>query len=196
VVQQKATGDIMQFQELQIWIGFGFVVGIVVFFMVAYFVPPNSPNAFAILRFLCALCAGLAGALITGGALFELKAELSAGVNMMVQGTAGFAAFFAIWFTFPAPPGYIPLTNTDFNVSIPQGCTFQQAATVIANADNASVSFDSKFTSQELAAPLDGIQLHTKSPAAALDAIRLQATTVSIQMYRVVKNGASYSLVI
>src|SRR6266404_879442 len=82
-----------------LWIGFGFVVLLISFLMVIFFVNLNKPHQWEIMRFLSALCAGFAGGLLTGEALFSLSKKWGTG-ELAVSGTAGMALFFTVFLLF------------------------------------------------------------------------------------------------
>jgi len=161
-------------QQYQLWIGFGFAVLLVIFLIVAFFKAPNmTPSQHTILRFLAALCAGFAGALISGEALFRMEGG-TAGVKYLVSGTAGFALFFVVWFFFPKPTA--PVAPDRFHASLPAGWTFEQAAKTFAQRDSAIVTFDG-FTSQELNAKLSPAEIDTKTIGEAIQRLRLITIT-------------------
>src|SRR5438034_10702843 len=88
-------------QSRQFLAGLVFVAILVLFLMVAFFKAGTlSDGQQKILRFFCSLCAGFAGALITGEALFRLTTDIGRAGNLAVSGTAGAALFFAVWFTY------------------------------------------------------------------------------------------------
>src|SRR5688500_764038 len=89
-------------QQYQFWVGVGLVFLVVVFFMYAFFKAPNmTPQQFAIIKFLAALCAAGAGALITGEALFRAEVSMGQTQKYLFTGTAGFALFGLVWLIFP-----------------------------------------------------------------------------------------------
>src|SRR5216684_229306 len=88
-------------QQYQLWIGFGFALLLIIFFIVAFFRSKTlSPDQRSILRFLSALCAGFAGALITGDALFNMEGSFGAGPKFAIRGAAGAALFLQCGFSF------------------------------------------------------------------------------------------------
>jgi len=157
-------------QAYQLWIGLGFVAVLVLFLMVAFFIKEKlSEDQRQILRFLCALCAGFAGALIAGDALFKLNTSIGTATKIAVSGTAGFALFFAIWFTFRQivpPPDAV-------HFSIPPGWTFRQAALTLTKQEKSFAHFDG-FNEEELNTPVEG-EVHTKHMTDALLAIKALA---------------------
>jgi len=83
-------------------IGTGFSAGIILFLMITFFVKDSSSSTqYNTLRFLTALCAGFAGASFAGEALFSLDTNMGDGTKLAISGTAGFALFFTVWFTYP-----------------------------------------------------------------------------------------------
>jgi hypothetical protein len=159
-----------------LWIAFGFVAGIVIFLMVAYFTRDTSTaNQHKILRFLTSLCSGFAGGFFTGDALFKFEQQLSSGAKMGVSGTAGFALFFFVWLTYggwsrPEPP---PPPDR-FRASIPEGLTFEQAVRVVVQAARGNVVFEG-FQEKELKVKLRAVELDGRDAAEALTKLRYGA---------------------
>lgn len=89
-------------------IGIVFLGALVLFLMVAYYVQPNSPYAYAILKLISALCGGFAGGLFTGEAVVEISKKANGGLEYGLSGTAGFALFLIIWKFFPPPESAKP----------------------------------------------------------------------------------------
>src|SRR5437764_12203665 len=74
----------------QLWIGFGFLLVLVIFLMITYLRRDTSTaNQHNILRFLTALCGGFAGGFLTGDALFRFEEQWSSGAKMGDSGRAG-----------------------------------------------------------------------------------------------------------
>ena len=172
-------------QQYQLWIGLGFVALLVIFFIIAFFTRENlSPSQLQIMRFLTSLCAGFAGALITGEALVQGKVPIGTGGSLAISGTAGFALFFLIWLTFDrtikAPDSY--------NIRIPDGLAFKSAVNVIASQDGAVADLDG-FSLEERTALLNGQALRCKTPEEAIKLLRSLART-RIRPYEVHRNGA------
>jgi cation transport ATPase len=108
-------------QFSQFWVGCGFAIFLVIFAIVVFFRRGKlEAHQCALLRFLLALCAGFAGGLISGEALFKLVENRGVNSQLAVSGTAGFALFFTVWFTFPKladrPAG-------DYAFTLPDGWT-------------------------------------------------------------------------
>jgi hypothetical protein len=181
-------------QQYQLWIGFGFAVLLVLFLMVAFFKAPTmTPGQFAILRFFAALCAGFAGGLITGEALFRMEGD-TGGVKYLVSGTAGFALFFVVWFFFPKLTP--PMAPDRFRLSLPMGWTFQHAAKTFAQRDSAFVDFDG-LTTVELGAKLSAAEIDAKTVGEAIKRLRLVTVTPNaIREYDIKYEDSIYHLII
>ena len=137
----------------QIWIGVGFAAAVVVFLMIAYFGPAMDAGRHAIIRFLCALCAGCAGGFITGSALFEYAQSLPSGGKIAFTGAAGCALFGLVLLTFPKHE--IPVGDDELSVTFPAGTTFLDAAKIVAQK-NASVAILEGFEDTEKKASITG----------------------------------------
>lgn len=179
-------------QMYQLWIGLGFALLLVLFLMFA-FVRGQQLNGGqqTILRVLCALCAGFAGALITGDALFKLRTPLGQGGEMLVSGTAGAALFFVVWF------GIKPLVFPDaFHIKFPDGLPFRAAAETIVQKDGA-VSDYVGFQPNELAAPVQERELRARDAAHALRLLRnITKTAGAVRSYTVTFNDSVYRLTV
>jgi hypothetical protein len=172
------------------YVGLGFAAILVIFLIIAYFARENiNSNQFVILRFLCSLCGGFAGGLITGSALFDLHQKWSGG-TLAVSGTAGFALFFVVWYGFTR---VTPRPRDSFNMSIPDGWSFKDAATAIVQHDKSVVSFEGFL---ELAARLSSQVLKTDTVTSALIALRALTPSGSVRPYRVDFSTPTYTLTI
>jgi hypothetical protein len=138
--------------------------------MFAFFrAPVMTAGQFAILRFFAALCAGFAGGLIAGEALFRMQGD-TGGTKYLVSGTAGFALFFVVWFFFPKHT--TPPPPERFRASVPKGWTFQNTAIVFAQRVSAQVDFD-ELSSDELNAVLSPADIDTENVGQAISHLRL-----------------------
>ena len=181
-------------QQYQFWVGFGLVLLVVVFFMVAFFKAPNMTHGqYIILKFLAALGGACAGALITGEALFKFEGTIGTQSKIFFTGTAGFALFGLIWIVFPrysAPPD-----PNSFHVSLPDGWTFQHAVETFAELDNNAFANFEGFRDDELNAKLKSRQIDAQT---AHDAIRMlrSATLVPnvIRKYEIKYENKTYYL--
>ena len=90
-------------QQQQFWVGVAFTAGFVCFLMYSISKGRNlNSGQRVMLRILSAICAAIGGALISGDAFVDLSRKIPGG-QFTISGTAGFAIFFVIWFTFPQP---------------------------------------------------------------------------------------------
>jgi hypothetical protein len=176
-------------QQYQLWIGLGFAVLLVLFFIVAFFTKDQlSPGQLQILRFLASLCAGFSGALITGQALVQGDVPLGAAGKLVISGSAGFALFFLVWLTFDRT---VTLPDS-YNISIPEGLAFKSAVNVIASQDGAVAELVG-FSAEETSSALNGQMLNCRSPDEALRLLRNLAK-IDIPPYDVSRNGALITL--
>jgi hypothetical protein len=176
----------------QLWIGFGFLTGLVIFLMLSFFLSPQLTNdQRATLKFLTALCAGLAGGFITGGSLFE-GSWTTPSSKIALSGTAGFALFFLVWMSYPkvfAIPDAVAF-------SIPAGWTFRDTADAVLANEKAVADYRG-FTAAELSAGLKPNRLETKTTTEALMSLRLLTTVPgSVREYDVVASGSIYQLTV
>lgn len=187
-------GNMSILQQYQFWVGFGLVLLVVVFFMVAFFTAPNMTHGqYIILKFLAALCAGCAGALITGEALLKVEGAIGAQTKYFFSGTAGFALFGLVWLIFPKYSS--PPDPNSFHAALPEGWTFRHAAETFAELDNNSFANFEGFREDELNAKLRSRQIDAKT---ASDAIRLlrSATVIpnAIRKYDIRYEDSTYYL--
>jgi hypothetical protein len=185
-------------QQYQLLIGIVFAFFLVVFLMIAFFTAPNmTTGQHSILRFLAALCAGFAGALIAGDALFRVEGDTGA-VRYFISGTAGFALFFVVWFFFPKPtvPEAPPAVPDRFSASVPKGWTFQHAAKILAQQDNSLVDFGG-LKADELNAKLNPTEIETKTAGDAITRLRLITVIPdAIRKYEIRHEDSIYHLII
>ena len=171
-----------------LWIAVGFVLLLIIFMMVVTFkIKDMTHGQYNIVRFLSALCAGFAGGLITGQALFSMAGKLANGLTISVSGTAGFAIFFAVWYGYklyqePPPPDGV-------KISILDKWTFKAALEVLASMDAAVIEY-SGFTSEQLATPLRTAELQDKTVAGLMGKIGSLAR--AFPMYTVAEENKKY----
>jgi hypothetical protein len=77
----------------QVAAGCVFTVAALVFLYKAFSTPVLGPGQRDIIHFVCAFCAGAAGAFFTGAALLTLSADIGDTGKLAFQGTAGVAPF-------------------------------------------------------------------------------------------------------
>ena len=175
-------------QEYQLWFGFAFAAILVAFLMyVVAFGRTLDAQRMQIIRFLCALCAGFAGALITGDALVRFNIPVGTGGRFFASGTAGFALFMLVWLTFKQvlPDG--------MNLRIPEGWQFRAAVDAIVQQDKAVAEFIG-FTAEELKAPLRGAEFEKTTVVDSLVALRSLATGPGVRPYKVSASRPRYIL--
>jgi hypothetical protein len=180
-------------QDFRIAVGVAFAAFLVLFLVIAFFrLGRISHGQWAILRFLCALCAGGSGAFLTGEAVFSLSGEVSAGISLAVSGTAGVALFLVVWYGFEK---FVDEPPDSFTFSIGKGWTFKKAADALAQLDSAVVEFNG-FADEEPKASLQERQIRVTSVAEALVALRSVSSDTQIRSYIVAFSPPTYSLTI
>ena len=179
-----------------------FVAAMVVLVYIFIRHPRLTDDQRALLRFFCAIAAGLAGAFLSGDALFRLNEQWSAKSSMLVEGTAGCALLMFVWFTFPrsspaaTPPasGPPPTSPPAVHFTLLDGMHFQQAATIVAQLDGCTVDLSS-LTAAECQARMIGRELHCADVVTAMR--RLGDCTDpsgSVRPYKVRKKDAQFTL--
>ncbi len=151
-----------------LWIGFGFLMLLVIFLICSFFFAPKlTDDQRGTLKFLSALCAGFSGGFLTGGALFE--AHKTAGTTTFgISGTAGCALFLVVWFFYPR----VFRLNDGFEFSIPAAWKFRDTVDGMTKSTG-SVSEMLGFTTQELNAPIRSRTISAKSLSEAILQLRL-----------------------
>ncbi|CAH1044901.1 hypothetical protein [Halomonas sp. TD01] len=176
--------------SLQLWIGFGFTVSLVVFLIITFFVKDtSSPAQYNTLRFLTALCGGFAGGFLAGEALFSLQKEYLSGAKLGVSGTAGFAIFFAVWFTYPKR--HREQLEDNLRLSIPEGWTFEQAALAIGKATRRELNLRG-IKPEHRSTKLHAIEINASDAGKALEQLRYSSN--ALPDYRVELDGGVYHL--
>lgn len=173
-----------------LWIGFSFLILLVIFLIVTFFIKDtSSPTQYNTLHFLTALCAGFAGGFLTGDALFKLDTTMGDGAKLAVSGTAGCALFFTIWFTYPKRTP--PTPKNAFNLVIPNGWTFKAAVDRIVKAAQGVYELKG-FTDTQLNLILEGGELKTPSAIEAIKRLRYLCT--ELPEYNVTVNDDIYKI--
>lgn len=144
-----------------LWIGFGFLIFLLLFLTITFFVKNITQSQYNTLHFLTALSAAFLGSFITGDALFRLDYEMANGFKLAISGTAGCALFFTIWFTYPKY-NLNKIIDDAFCLSIPEGWSFQNAIRSIVSTTKGVCEF-SGFTDEQLNLPLNSYELKTSS---------------------------------
>ena len=172
-----------------LWVSFGFAAALFLFLVIAFFAAKDlTISQWQILRVISAFCSGISGGLFSGEALFKLDGQISTGFNMGVSGSAGFALFFTIWFTF----GRIASKPKGISLSIPSGWTFEQTASELARSEGKTIEFLG-FDSAEKLARLNERVLVADSGVQILGALGSCSTT-DIRPYDVRLDGVTYQL--
>ncbi len=185
--QHKTTGLLDKAVENY---GSVFVVLLLVFLVAAFFLRDRlTENWQQILRFICAICAGVCGGVITREALFSWDTGISINSILFISWSAGFALFCTVCFTFAIVP------PDAFHFSLPSGWTFKDAADAIAAQDQMLVEFIG-FTSTELQASLKPKELRVKDTRAALGSLRLLAASSRVRAYEVEHAPPVYRLTV
>lgn len=174
----------------QLWIGLGFTVALVVFLMITFFIKDtSSPTQYITLHFLTALCGGFAGGFLMGEALFSLQKEMADGAKIAISGTAGFAMFFTVWFTYPKRKRE-PLKDI-IQLSIPEGWSFEQAARAIVKVARSIINIDG-FSSDQLAIALSSADI--KSPGVKEALLQLKYLSNKLPAYQVTLENGVYHI--
>lgn len=176
----------------QLWIAFGFLTALVIFLMVSFFLTPRLTNdQRGTLKFLTALCAGVSGGFLAGSSLFE-GTWTTPTSRIALSGTAGFALFFVVWLFYPK----VFAIADALSVLIPDGWSFRDAADMIARVASGVADYQG-FTKDELASPLKGRKIETKTIPEALLVLRLISVSAgAIREYSVNQDGPVYRLTV
>jgi hypothetical protein len=154
----------------------------------AFKVTTHGPGQRDIIHFVCAFCAGAAGAFFTGSALLAFNVDIGTTGKLAFQGTAGIALFGLVFTIFrfrynetrPSPP--------DGSWVSPSGQNpFSQVAEAIAGEIGATVDL-SVLTPEEKKATPHGEQLDVSTVALATKALlrlREMAKPAVIREYKV-----------
>ena len=118
-----------------------------------------------IVHFMCAFCAGAAGAFFTGSALLSVDSQVTPGTRLVFQGTAGVALFTLVFLVFrfrfnpvsvappPAPVAPAPASIAGSQqswISVGTNTPFSQAAEALAEESGGTINL-SQLTPDELA---------------------------------------------
>lgn len=197
-IQTSATQAPVQQQAAhmtpQLWIGFGFLVALVAFLIISYFVElKQSSTRRAILQFLTSLAAGFAGGFLSGSSIFDAS-WTSPTSRIALSGTAGFAIFFAVWFSYQKmfPPPGITAPN-GLTLDIPEGWSFKDVVNILAGKDKCAVDYQG-FTPAELNARLKSQTLDGESYTELMQAARFLSTTETIRPFTAEKVANIYVL--
>jgi len=180
-------------QQQQFWVGVVFAAVFVSFLMYSINKGKDlNSGQRVMLKILSALCAGIGAWLISGEAFLSLSKNIPGG-KLTVSGTAGFAIFLVVWFTFPKGPKFEPLPDGT-RIAVPAGWTFEQVADACAQQDSSVIHYDG-FTAQEMKARLKPWKLETKSILEAIEQLgSITEQRGAVREYDVKKENAKYRL--
>ncbi len=178
----------------QLWIGFSFLVALVAFLIISYFVElKQSSTRRAILQFLTSLTSGFAGGFLSGSSIFDAS-WTSPTSRIALSGTAGFAIFFAVWFSYQKmfpPPGLT--ADNSLPIDIPAGWSFKDVVDTVAGKDKCAVDYQG-FTPKELNTKLKSQTLNAKSYIELMQAARLLSVGGTIRPFTAERVGNIYVL--
>jgi hypothetical protein len=188
-----ATTAVLTMNPL-LWIGFGFVAAIVLFFMLTIYLPPKkSPLTRKTMHFLTALCGGLAGGFLTGGALLDVIWTKGTG-KVSLSATAGFALAILVWWGYGKIPEDQGINVDDTaTIDIPSGWTFKSVVDSLITKLKAGVEYVG-FSDQELNAELKPQQLKADGIIELLTSLRSVTMKQTIRPYKVKKSKNVYQL--
>jgi hypothetical protein len=174
----------------QLWIGFGFLTILIVFLILSFFFKRHLEDGQrGTLKLLSALCAGFAGGFLIGDTLFQMH-KTSGATTYGISGTAGFALFLVVWFSYPTV--FSPPDGFAFNIGA--GWKFRDTADQMAQSRGSAIDW-AGFNTYELDAGMQNRGLATKSLADALAQLRyLTVATNAVRPYDVRQDGAVYRL--
>lgn len=169
-----------------LWIGFGFLAGLVVFLIVSIYFPPKDNVGRVTVQFLTALCGGFSGGFFTGDALIKYEQNFGK-ANIALSGGLGFALFFFIWLMYPR---VFQLKDGEA-LNVPDGWTFRHTVETVAQVPCEFL----EFRDDELQATTRAGNLSGDSVEDALLQVRLITATVNaVRPYDVAKIGSTYQL--
>lgn len=174
-----------------LWIGFGFLLLLIIFLICSFFFTPRLTNdQRGTLKLLSALCAGFSGGFLTGGTLFEMH-KTAGTTTFGISGTAGCALFLTVWFFYPK----VFKLDDGFEFSIPEGWTFRETVDGMAEAKDGTSDYPG-FTPQELNAPVKSRRIASKSLRDAIAQVRsFTVTADAVRPYEVTQDGSVYRLI-
>jgi hypothetical protein len=140
------------------------MAAILVFAMVAYFVPQRD-GGYPILRVLLSLLAGFAGWFISGLATFNLATKAGGYGQMAVSGSTGFALFFAVFYGMRKQEQRKP--DDSITVVVDEKFTFADTARMIAGKGK-NVRYEG-FSDEQVKTSLKPAEL---GPCSTLEALR------------------------
>jgi hypothetical protein len=176
----------------QLWIGFGFLVALVIFLIVSFFVTPRlTDDQRKTIKFLTALCAGVSGGFISGASVFD-AAWTTPTSRIALSGTAGFALFFAVFVFYNKV--FIPDDAIEFE--IPSGSTFRQAADAAAQLSSVVLDYQG-LNASELSSEMASGHISCRTLGELFSMLRLRTRkSGSMRDYTVTNTGNIYKLTV
>ncbi|WP_405243176.1 hypothetical protein [Lentisalinibacter salinarum] len=175
--------------EIQLIAGLGFGAVLIVFFMIAWFVPPAQSGNDNILRILAAILAGCAGAFLTGAITIELAGPLSGSVNLVVSAAGGAALFLLVWVTWTRK------LSPGFHLTLPQGTPFAEAARMISQATEKTCRLDGFPEAAEQSVVSSETPIRQRSPRAALVVLHEFFPKGEVPKYTVTETATGWRLI-
>ncbi len=177
----------------QLWIGFGFASACLIILAITILKRDlvNQSN-YPQVKFVCALCAAMAGGFITGDALFHGDFKTASGGQIVITGAAGFALFFVVWFFYPDPPKH-PANAQGVEFDIPTNATFRQTLDSAARLGGGVALDYQALKPAELSAKMAEGHLSSKSLLELFINLRLRTQKPgAVREYTVTKSGSVY----
>ncbi len=173
-----------------LWIGFGFLLLLVIFLICSFFFQPRLTNdQRGTLKLLSALCAGFSGGFLAGGALFDMH-QTTGTLTYGISGTAGFALFMIVWFFYPK----VFKLDDGSALSIAEGWTFRDTVDRLTQNGGAVADYIG-FTPAEYTAAMQSRSISEKSLKNAILQLRLLTVKVNaVRPYEVTQDGTTYRL--
>jgi hypothetical protein len=178
----------------QLWIGFGFLTLLVIFFIVICLVAilgkrTIPPELGPILRVLMGLCAGFSGWFIAGGITVDYHWTSQTG-TLGVSAVSGFGLAVVVFVLSKYTPGL----KGGVSFTIVDGWTFQETVETVLKAAKGLADYDG-FKSSELSAPMKGQEISASSMSEGIGLLRLATSkTNAIRSYDVVRKDSVFHL--
>jgi hypothetical protein len=174
------------------WVGSGFALLLFGFLFYAYVRPQRpGPGQADIIRFICSACAGFAGGLFVGDAMFKMDTTVATTTKLAVTGSVGFAFAFVVWYGYGRkinlPPGY--------HFRVPEGWTFGSVAKAMVTADKAILDLHG-FTDSEINVPLRSAEIRKDDLREALQSLGTLAEDAKVRPYAVTFENSRYQMTV
>ncbi len=140
---------------------------LLIFLMVVFFVPSKTGVQHQVLRLICAILAGIAGAMLPGEIAVKINAELSDGVKLGINAAGAIAFAVVVWFTYREKVAF----PDGVNYAIGLGETFANLVRNLAQMNHATAEF-SGFSTTQLGAKLKVGKISAPGFVEAMQAVR------------------------